>query len=419
MTDHDDLDARLTDALGRSADGVDAEPDTADLLRRVDASATRRQRLLGVGLALALVVGPLVGYQAGTGQSSDDAGVAAGETASDDGSTTEGDARHPTPTMTTTTVAVGDAGAAGGAPVPFAPPAAMGTLYGGPELDRVGNVTIGDVTIRLYRAAHGNPDLGNPTWDPPPGCFPTSTVVGEASTASIVGIASAQLFGLAPTEGAVVAAGVAEGDPHWLAVGSTDASEVTVRFSDGQEVPAQVVGGVFAAAAPAPTLTAGDEAVWDPAAVVVADGATHEIRSWAVHQQDEEFWRQCEPPPPSLPDPGQQPDDPDAARAAIVAAYEQGYGGGDDALGAFEDPDYLAPVMEDVDESEIAQQYAGQLDPDVGEIVFDTPTHAWLFYDLDPVFSQRIGEAVLTDRGWKVATATICADVAMAGVECP
>ncbi|WP_436795291.1 hypothetical protein [Actinospongicola halichondriae] len=411
MSDHGDLETQLTDLLDTNASTVHAAPDTTDLLERVRRRARRRQQLLGGALAVALATGPLVGYRIGDAIGHDEqASVASeGDPASDVAATPITDQDMASGPATTV---VGDG--AGG----FSADRAMSSYghgYGVP-MEPVGVVTVGDMTIRLFRVDHGTPDDGNPTWDPPAGCYSTGLVIGEASTGAMVATLAGDTFGLTPTEGVVQPVGVGEGDPHWLAVGTTDATAVTVRFADGQSVDAAVVDGVFAAAAPAPGV-GDDPLVGDTTATVIAGGAETPIRSWSG-PVDEEFYRQCEPPPPALPPAGEQPADPDAARTQIVEAYQRGYQGGEGQVDAFADPAAIAPVLEQLDTSETFDQYRGQIEAVVGEIVFDSPTHAFLFYDLEPILSGRIGEAVLTDRGWKVANATICADVSMAGVRC-
>lgn len=416
MTEHDDLERRLSARLDARAAEVRATPDTADLLGRVRRRSRRRQQVLGGALAVALAAGPVIGFQVGRDAPNDErASIVSDDDAASDESG-DGGADRATEDV-----------AAAGSPVPSAadPTSSFREDYGdgfgyggyGQPMERVGVVDSEGVTIRLFRTTFDTPDFGNPTWEPPVGCFPTGSYVAEASTSDMVGLVSGEAYGLNATEGVVQPVGHAEGDPHWVAVGVTPATSVTVEFPDGRTVAAPVVDGVFTAATAADV--ADSKALVEPRAIVTADGVRTEIRAWSGQvDADEDFYRQCEPPPPALPPAGEQPADPDAARDEIVAAYTAGYGGGEGRLDAFVDPETLAPVLEALDESESFDQYRGRIRALVGEIVFDSPTHAFLFYDLDPVLSDRIGEAVLTDRGWKVANDTICSDVALAGVRC-
>lgn len=370
------------------------------------------QRVLLAALALALVGGPLAGFQLGQRLGDRERVPVASEGDDPAGSPLEdpADGDDSTRSAPESSLASPDAGAGGA----FSADRSIGHGYGlGHELDRVGTAEFGDAVIRLFRTDHGVPDDGNPTWDPPVGCYPTGSFMAQASTPGMVAVVSGEVFGLQPTEGVVQLVGVAEGDPHWIAVGHTAAEDITVRFADGRSEVATIVDGVFTAAAPAPEADLRSE----PTAVVVAAGQESTITGWSG-PVDDDFHRQCEPPPPALRPAGEQPPDPDAARAEIAEAFQLGYGGGEGQLDAFVDPEQMRPAFEELDASESFEQYRGKIVAVVGQVVFDTPTHAWLFYDLEPVVSQRIGEAVLTDRGWKVANATICADVAMAGVRC-
>lgn len=416
MTEDDDLERRLSARLEAQAAAVHASPDTADLLGRVRHRSRRRQQMLGGALAVALAAGPVIGFQVGRdGPNDERASIVSDDDAASDESG-DGGADRTTEDFAPAGAPISDAANRSSS---FSGDYGYGFGYGGygQPMERVGVVDSEGVTIRLFRTTFDTPDFGNPTWEPPAGCFPTGSFIAEASTTDMVGLVSGETFGLESIEGVVQLIGHAEGDAHWLAVGVTAATSVAVEFPDGRTVAAQVVDGVFTAAAPADVE--GPSVPVEPRAIVIADGVRSEIRAWSGQvDADEDFYRQCEPPPPALPPAGEQPADPDAARAEIMEAYAVGYAGGDGQLDAFADPDALGPVFEALDESESFDAYRGQIRAIVGDVVFDSPTHAFLFYDLEPVVSGRIGEAVLTDRGWKVANETICSDVSMAGVQC-
>lgn len=371
-----------------------------------------RRRALGLAVAAALAAGPLIGFELGQRLGDSDRVSVASDPATSDGTLQEDEAgdgdiaeSSPSPGMP-----VDDGG-------DFATDSSPGYGYGhGPDLDRVGSLTVNGVDIRLFRSTFDQPNTGNPLWDPPAGCFPTGSLMAQVSTPGMVAIVGTELYGLQPTEGVIHLVGVAEQDPHWVVVGSTDAAVVTVRLPDGGSVDAPVTDGVFSVAATAPEA----DHEHAPRATAVVEGQEIGLGQW-TGPIDERFHENCEPPPPALPPAGEQPEDPDAARVEIAEAYASAYGGGQGGpsqLDAFADPEAMASVLEDLGASEAFDSYRGKVSAVVGEIVFDSPTHAWLFYDIDPVLTGRIGEAVLTDRGWKVANETMCADVSLVGVAC-
>lgn len=371
-----------------------------------------RRRALGVAVAIALAAGPLIGFELGQRLGDSDRVSVASDPATSDGTLQgdEPDIDESAESSPSRAVPVDDGG-------DFATDSSAGYGYGyAQDLDRVGSRTVNGVDIRLFRSTFDQPNTGNPLWDPPAGCFPTGSLMAQVSTPGMVAIVGTELYGLQPTEGVIHLVGVAEQDPHWVVVGSTDASQVTVRLPDGGSVDAPVTDGVFTTAAKAPEA----DHEHAPSATVVAGGQEIALGQW-TGPTDERFYENCEPPPPALPPAGEQPEDPDAARAEIAEAYALAYGGGQGGpsqLDAFADPEAMAGVLEDLDASETFDSYRGKVSAVVGEIVFDSPTHAWLFYDIDPVLTDRIGEAVLTDRGWKVANETMCADVSLVGVSC-
>ena len=386
--------------------------DRVEAMEETSGQGRGRRRALGVAVALALAAGPVVGFEMGQRLGDRDRVAVASDPASADDSSLGDDGDHdgvaessPSPAMP-----VDDGG-------DFAADSGYGFGYGhGQDLERVGNLSVDGVDIRLFRSTFDPPNTGNPLWEPPVGCFPNGSLMAQVSTPDMVAIVGTELYGLHATEGVIHLVGVAEQDPHWVIVGATNASTVTVELPDGRSISAPVSEGVFTAAAVAPAA----DHEHAPTATAVADGKEFALGQW-TGPTDERFYEECEPPPPSLPPAGEQPSDPEAARDEITAMYALAYGGGQGGpsqLDAFADPEAMAVVLDDLNESEMFDAYRGKVTAVVGEIVFDSPTHAWLFYDIDPVLSGRIGEAVLTDRGWKVANETMCADVSMVGVTC-
>ena len=119
--------------------------------------------------------------------------------------------------------------------------------------------------------------------------------------------------------------------------------------------------------------------------------------------------------PPSLPEPGEQPADVEAARAGVIKAYQLVFDG---KVAKTESDAYLqgaadlASVRAALDQSETAKQGAGST-ATVNDLVFVAPDHAWVLFQIylngSPWNTPRLGEAHLIDGRWQVATETWCA----------
>jgi hypothetical protein len=128
---------------------------------------------------------------------------------------------------------------------------------------------------------------------------------------------------------------------------------------------------------------------------------------------------------PTLPTPsGEEPADPEAARAAIVEAYTTATDGSLTAAerrAHIEDSDELGPYLD-----RAAAPYRDAVryqTVTLGDITFLDAERAALFYTLS--FGGRLapqtdlGYAVLEDGRWKVSRETVCALILRAGVTCP
>lgn len=150
--------------------------------------------------------------------------------------------------------------------------------------------------------------------------------------------------------------------------------------------------------------------------------AHDEIGTW----NDPEYAASCSPPPPALPDPGEQPADPAAAESEIKAAMSQLYGGqaeGDDdasSLNLLDDPTGVAEAREQVRVGGYETE-ASNAEAIVEELVFTTPTEAWFRYRVETGgigLNERYGIAVQIDGVWLITRATLCQDLSMAGGSC-
>jgi hypothetical protein len=126
----------------------------------------------------------------------------------------------------------------------------------------------------------------------------------------------------------------------------------------------------------------------------------------------------------TLPSPtGPPPDDVDAARSAVVAAYTQAYSGTNSVetrRAAMQDSAALKPQLDQARAQNT--QIVNTMTITVSDVTFLDPTHASVVYHLTlqgiPNPDTR-GIAVLDNGTWKVARETTCDILRLAGVQCP
>ncbi len=463
------LERDLRDMLARRADAAPMGPgDWQDLTVRMSRRNKRSRRLLAAGLVTALLVGPLAGFA--VARAVEDGEPAGRVTAAGPGAAGNGDA------VGTTEGRVATAGAASGLQI-FMP---------GGRLDKLFRRTTGDgVVIRAYLSQIGGNSCQGDGWCPPADCFADATVAGELSTDAAVGYAYGSHFGgdapdLRLTGGGTFGAS-GEGTPvrYVVAQSGRDVAKVRVSFEGGGSDEMAPVNGVVVLAAPAdPSKSGGTVEALDGGGNVighaaVTDAATATLGiapSAAVPGQIQiqstgsiatgsgtasttvtttppsgvasaaasppvapptspdggSLPSRCTPPPPSLPAPGEQPANVDAARAEIEHAFATAYNGGlgsdEEKRAVVQDSDALKPVMEQIRNGSFAQQVKDAT-AKVTDVVFTSPTEAAVRYDIDVAnysnFTDRIGKALLIDGHWKVARVTVCADISLAGGNCP
>jgi len=123
--------------------------------------------------------------------------------------------------------------------------------------------------------------------------------------------------------------------------------------------------------------------------------------------------------------PGEQPENPDAARAEITAAFVSHETLGDDgqSLPMVEKGGNLGPTLVASQERHRGLSEGKSVSWSVDEIVFTDPEHAavWFTFNLDnvPMLARHRGDAVMVEGQWKMARSTFCELMRMAGVECP
>jgi hypothetical protein len=429
-----DLEDRLRRHLAEQAGTAQPRADLDDLTRRLARGDGRRRAVAAIGVCAALLVGGIGGFAIGRSDADDpgDDVVAAedptAEVPAPDATTTPPDAApvDPTPlttvpatTIPVTGVGVGRDTGAGG----FGPPWAM-------SLVTTRTTPTGDV-LRLYQQPPWTPgDDGNPFWDAPATCVSVSAVTAEWSVDAAVGMTSATVF-QEPRDGLVATAapvGVAEGVPTIVVIAQVgaDVQEVTATFPGGAIDAAAPVGGMAVLAAPVPGLDPEAGYEGDDLGVVVATDTGIVDDSVVAYGYDERAMQECQPPAPTLPEPGEQPADPDAAAAEVEAALETFL----DASRPVEERavlleggiDVMAPVVDELLAGSFADQVR-QARGFVDDLVFTAPDEAWVEYHIEvggsPSFAGRFGQLRLVDGAWVITTETYCRDVTLAGVTCP
>jgi hypothetical protein len=366
----------------------------------------RSQRLLVAGLVAALLVGPLAGFVVARA------------------------VEDNAPNGRITAAGPGDVGVADA-------PSWSQTVVGGPgRLEPLFRRTTDDgITIRGFRTPV--------TATPCPG--DGGGIVGQLSTEEAVGIASGPRSGevrALEIKGNGVFGANGEGSPARWAIAQVDGgvARVRVEYGGGGSDEMEPVDGIVILAARTDLAeqsmsvsgydrdgrrrfsVAGDGPIGGPAVVTTTTLAPRHPPA----PGSDDVADRCLPPPPSLPAPGGQPDDPVAARAAIertfLIAYDGGLGDTQEKRNLVEDSESLVGVMDEIRNGPYASQVS-QGTAQVREIVFVSPTEATVRYDIlvggATNFADRVGRAVLIDGTWKIARSTVCTDISLAGASCP
>jgi hypothetical protein len=157
-----------------------------------------------------------------------------------------------------------------------------------------------------------------------------------------------------------------------------------------------------------PVIWRGNECMEPPPATPPNESDDPEENPFAVH----------------LPPPGEQPPDPDAARADIVAAVDALYGADEtvDVLALVDDPFAMRETFEQM--REIGAADFEQAAVEIEELVFLSPVEAAFEYTLDVgdglVRDEQFGRARLVDGTWRIGRGTICRDLQQNyGTNCP
>lgn len=267
-------------------------------------------------------------------------------------------------------------------------------------------------------------------WTPPSGCFQSGELRIAIAGNGIIDVGSVGWYE-EPFNGQAVSwvpLGSSDGQPMWVVVvqAPPGTTEVTVIFEDGGQDTAVPQDGVAVLAVPNTNPPTEQYVVQTPVFDVTFTGGadpaslgSDELNNW----DNPGFAAACSPPPPALPNPGEQPADPATAEAEVVALMNGLYGE-DREPGSgstfLEDDTGVAEAREQVAEG----GFSGEADTAkavVEELVFTDPDETWFRYRVETSgtgLSDRYGIAVLIDGTWLITRNTVCQDLSMAGGDC-
>jgi len=456
------IEDELRDSLRHRAASVDVQPDLDDVSARGASRDRRTRRFLTAGLVVALIAGPLAGFAIGSARDDGGGDVAIG---------TGADGQE---------IAMG-AGDVSRSSAAFGSGMPLERLFLRTSADGVEIRAYRSSPIAADRPLPATCEPGTecPT---APECFDTfepPLITGELSTEAAVTVATGTVGAtsgsdpdLAVSTGNWGAFGVEEAAPARWVIASVNESVVRVRatFPGGTTDEMEPVDGVVVLASQVADPNAGGGALeglaadgsvvqWidlTPGSGAMANASTSDLpgafsgsaESRAVLRLESSSNAGdgsssasssvsgstgsagiCAPvpvpmPQQPLPEPGEQPTDPAAARAAVELAYSISYDGtkSPEEKAQYQDgPTGITP------EQIAGSGYGDQVSDASGkvtDVVFTSPTTASVRYDIAVAnwvnqFPGRVGEAVLVDGTWKVARATICNDLSLAGAVCP
>ena len=444
--DERELMFRLEEAA-EAAGGQAARDDLADVELRAGRARTRRRWATGVAAAMLVAgaggagfgLGRSVGDQPAAGEAIAPAGTTPGTAAPAPATTVTPPATLPPETAPLPTAPATYAPAATIA-VPVAPPgvvsgsvedfaADMTAPYAPQPLTLLGSRQLADGT--RVRVQIGQPwdmgDMGYPGgFQPAAWCMANQelrvTVDGPDQVDATGMSAYADLRG-APLDRVAHRGefGYADGRPLrvLLVQSSVGDTTATVRWDDGATDVADFTDGIV-------VLVADGTDAWEHTYELDVTGPAG-IRTVTTADVEDVYslpeWREgCEPPPPSLPEPGEQPADPAAAAEALRADFTQLWNdirSGTES-GRLDDWTGIAEAIEAVQAGGFTEAAATAVHT-IEEISFTSPTDVWFRYGIDSssgYFGQRYGTATLTDTGWTFPRAVACADLSLGGGPC-
>lgn len=263
---------------------------------------------------------------------------------------------------------------------------------------------------------------GTPDWQPPDWCFPSGELRVTVDSAELVDLVGFGYFTeLAP--GTVVRAtrgevGWADGRPLRLVVvqAAQDVASVSVTWNDGASDSAPVDNGIA-------VLVVDGGGAWEDGYTLTYSSSNGDVSLPAEQAEGAITWSpDCSPPPPALPEPGEQPADVAAAEQALRDGFARMWDDLRDGVASvhIDDPAGVAEALAEVREGGYAEAAASAVHT-VEEISFTSPTEAWFRYAIETSsgrFGERYGTASLGDAGWVFPRAVPCQDIGLGGGSC-
>jgi hypothetical protein len=409
----------------------------------------RRRAVAGVGAAMLIAAAAGVGF--GLGRSVDDGSGDAADVVAPASESVGPDTTSPAPTASApsagTVVPEDDVAQSvdgdGPADTVVSPPASGGpgwSSWGGPAYESLYERTTDDgLVLRASRGEIWQTEgvWAVPAWEPEPWCSPDAELRVTLSGPGVVDVGGASWFA-DPVDGQAISwftMGRADGRPSRIVVvQATDVvTEIAVRFDDGLSDLAAVMDGLAILAVPGEFA---DDWYHEHEAAPRPDGAfdvefigadrvhvvgSDEVMHWDVSGYEEA----CTPPPPALPEPGEQPVDPVASqteiRDAMEALYDTSREIGNE-LALLDDPTGVEQAVAEMRTGASAELAEG-VTAAIADLVFATPSEAWFRYDLvdadgGTLLAARYGIAVEIDGSWRITRATLCQDLSLAGGDC-
>ena len=324
------------------------------------------------------------------------------------------------------------------APAPAPPLGAPGTTSGEFKVGADGmptyelvaeRVTDSGITIRALRGEswYGHdmdmmePDING--WSPAPWCYGDAELRIGLAGPGLIDVTSASWYSELHTEVAVSPTHAGWADGQSMAV-------IAVQVADGVTEVAATSGEVSDRVAPigglAVLLLPGIDPYADGYDVEITDASgARTLADAELNQSNSPEWREaCEPPPPPLPEAGEQPADAAAAEAAVRDVFAELFGSTtpfeEKPAGLLDDDTGVAAAIEVARNGAYADAVA-TAEYTIEEFVFTSPTEAWFRYRIDAStgsFGQRYGTAHLIDGTWRIARGVMCQDLALAGAPC-
>ena len=258
-------------------------------------------------------------------------------------------------------------------------------------------------------------------WVPAEWCNPIGGLRLGMVYKEAVGVANGQRYA-GPREGRLslmlFSAGHAEGQPfRALAMQvAGDTTLATATWADGAADGAAPANGYVVLATPGDSSVEFDVTLSTPAGEVV-------VGYDDLPRDGDAGWMDgCQPPPPELPAPGEQPDDPEAAEQAVRDVFDLLWDRSIplDEKVVLDDTTGVADATAQVDAGGFGDAAATSVHL-LTELVFVSPDEAWFKYDLETSitdFRDRFGIAYRIDGVWVISRAVICQDLALGGGQC-